>query len=403
MEPIRRSSPRLHEGTWRGDRHESGEHAVGHHARVGLAHPLHAAEHRDHGAERRSDGGVRRDHGKTNIRGGQRRSGVEPEPAEQQDERPEHRHRDVVSRERSRLSIRTELPDSCTEYESAREPGDATHCVDDARPRKVDVTETEVRAHAELGQPAAAPGPAAEDRVIERAAEQAPADERLPLPPLGHRSGGNRGGGVHERHHVKEESGDGSAVCDTAQAPPGTTPQEHPVPRVPEVDQAVRRQRLVEAEGARKAVAAEHDRETDHEERHESQSEDGEVRADDVGRVLRPAEAGLDEREPRLHENHQHRSDDDPEQVQAEGRAGPHGHLGVAAGRRIDRRGPRRGCPEDDECGRDRENADRTPFGQSHTTPPLPAALSRLPSARTRRPAHRRQVAVMTADHSVSF
>ena len=34
-----------------------------------------------------------------------------------------------------------------------------------------------------------------------------------------------------------------------------------------------------------------------------------------VGRVLGPAEAGLDEREARLHEDHQHGADDDPQQV----------------------------------------------------------------------------------------
>ncbi len=34
-----------------------------------------------------------------------------------------------------------------------------------------------------------------------------------------------------------------------------------------------------------------------------------------VGGVLGPAEAGLDEREARLHEDDEHRADDDPEQV----------------------------------------------------------------------------------------
>ena len=39
----------------------------------------------------------------------------------------------------------------------------------------------------------------------------------------------------------------------------------------------------------------------------EPEPEDGEVRTHDVRRVLRPAEAGLDQREARLHEDHEHR------------------------------------------------------------------------------------------------
>ena len=34
-----------------------------------------------------------------------------------------------------------------------------------------------------------------------------------------------------------------------------------------------------------------------------------------VGRVLGPAEAGLDQGEPGLHEDHEHRADHDPQQV----------------------------------------------------------------------------------------
>ena len=74
---------------------------------------------------------------------------------------------------------------------------------------------------------------------------------------------------------------------------------------------------LVEAEvePGSVAVAAEHEREADEEEADEAEAEDGEVGADHVGGVLGPAEAGLDQGEAGLHEDHQRGADDDPEQV----------------------------------------------------------------------------------------
>ena len=53
------------------------------------------------------------------------------------------------------------------------------------------VAEGAVEAVAELAQPATTPGPATEDRVVEGTTEQAPSDERLPLPTLSHRAGGD--------------------------------------------------------------------------------------------------------------------------------------------------------------------------------------------------------------------
>ena len=61
--------------------------------------------------------GVRRDHGEPDVGRREGRRGVEAEPAEQQDERAEHRHRDVVPGERSRLAVRPVLADAWTEHE----------------------------------------------------------------------------------------------------------------------------------------------------------------------------------------------------------------------------------------------------------------------------------------------
>ena len=95
-----RRRPRGDEGARRGDRDEAGEHAVGHHARVGLAGALRDPQHGHDRAERTGDRGVRGDDGELHVGGGEGRCGVEAEPAEQQDERAEHRHRDVVAGDR---------------------------------------------------------------------------------------------------------------------------------------------------------------------------------------------------------------------------------------------------------------------------------------------------------------
>ena len=124
------------------------------------------------------------------------------------------------------------LADAGTEHDGTGEAGDAADGVHDAGAGEVDVAGTEAHGVPGLGEPAAAPGPGPEDRVVDGAAEQAPPDEGVPLPPLGHGPGGDRGHGVHEGHHVEEEADDGRA----ARGGDGVTgegeaalPQEHPV------------------------------------------------------------------------------------------------------------------------------------------------------------------------------
>ena len=78
----------------------------------GLPVRLGDPQHRDDRAERRGDRRVRGDGGELDVGGGERRGGVEAEPAEQQDERAEHRHRDVVAGERPRLAVPAELADA---------------------------------------------------------------------------------------------------------------------------------------------------------------------------------------------------------------------------------------------------------------------------------------------------
>ncbi len=280
----------------------------------GLPHALHHVEHPDRGTERRGEGGVRRDDRELHVGRRERRRGVEAEPAEQQDERAEHCHRDVVAGQRPWLAVRAELADPGTDDDGAGKGRNSTGGMHDAGAGEVHVAEAELHRVAELAEPPATPGPRTEQRVVDRPAEKAPADERLPVPALGHRARGDRGRRVHERHHVEEEGHQRRGVLRPLHAGQreAALPQEHPVSRAHERATGG----FVEPEHAGKAEPAEHERVPDEEERHEPEAEDGEVRRHDVGCVFGPAEPGLDQREAGLHEDDQHRADHHPQQVE---------------------------------------------------------------------------------------
>ena len=196
----------------------------------GFLRPELHPEHRDDGTEGAGERGVHGDDREPVVRRRERRRGVEAEPTEQQDERAEHRHRDVVRGEHPRLAVGPVLPDPGTEDERAGQSGDATHHVHDAGAGEVDVAVAHARGLTELGEPAAAPRPRREQRVVDGAAEQAPADERVPLPPLGHGAGRDRRRRVHERDHVQEERR-GRHVVGVALEEETALPEEDPVSR----------------------------------------------------------------------------------------------------------------------------------------------------------------------------
>jgi hypothetical protein len=71
-----------------------------------------------------------------------------------------------------------------------------------------------------------------------------------------------------------------------------------------------------------RVAVAEHDPEADDEERDRGHREHHEVLEEDVDRVLRAAEAGLDERESEVHEEDEERGDEDPQRVEGDLLAG---------------------------------------------------------------------------------
>ena len=209
-----------------------------------------------------------------------------------------------------------ELADARTEHERAGQSGDAAHGVHDAGAGEVDVADAQVSRVPQLVEPAAAPCPGAEQRVVEATAEEAPHHEALPLPPLGHGPRRDGRGGVHERDHVKEEPEERGADVLAAQGE-AALPEEDPVVGTDEGGVGSAR-RGAEAEveaGQVVGEPAEHEGVADQEEGDEADAEDGEVRRHDVGGVLGAAEAGLDQGEAGLHEDDEDGTDDDPEQV----------------------------------------------------------------------------------------
>ena len=130
------------------------------------------------------------------------------------------------------------------------------------------------------------------------------------------RAGDDRGGGVHEHELEQEEREDADVVgAVTQRAEEEALGAERGPSRAPE--------RITWSSGstppssAMRPEAAELQREADRPVRERADGEDDEVRHRDVRRVLRPAEAGLDEHEARLHEEDERHAHDDEEHVRA--------------------------------------------------------------------------------------
>src|SRR5439155_23170139 len=114
---------------------------------------------------------------------------IEAEPSEGEDEAAEEHHGDVVPRDRVRRAVAVELADPRPDDEGDRERGESTHRVHDARAGEVAVAVAQMEVPAELGEPAAAPRPVAEERVGDRTQEEGRDPEGDELPSLRGRPG----------------------------------------------------------------------------------------------------------------------------------------------------------------------------------------------------------------------
>ena len=309
--------PGVDEGTRCRDRHEAGEHAVAIIPGSGFPSSPHDVEHRDGRTERGRDRGVRRRDGEAHVGRRERRRGVEAEPAEQQDEHAEHGHRDVVAGHRARLAVLAVLADARPEHDAHRRA--PRHHRPRARRRSRRSRRSRSRAPPSCRAWPASRRPTSTPRTAgSRCAPQnrPQPTNAVPLPPLGHGAGRDRRRRVHERDHVEEERRDrcrlrrGAEVAAAPNRPATGTPSSR--------CRAARGRPVRRARRSARAEPAEREREPDEEERDEPETEDREVRRHHVRRVLLATEAGLDQREPGLHEHDEDRADDDPEQVEAD-------------------------------------------------------------------------------------
>ena len=121
--------PRCNKCTWCSDCNEAGQHAVDHHSWVWLTCALCDV---DHGCDRSECSGNRRvgsNSCKLNIGCSKCAGRVKSEPAEQQDERSEHRHWNVVTRNCTRLSVCTEFANAWPKNNCTGKSSNATHCM----------------------------------------------------------------------------------------------------------------------------------------------------------------------------------------------------------------------------------------------------------------------------------
>ena len=117
--PIRTAAAGLTNAHGRGDRHQAAEQAVAGHRDVGLAQAVPDEDQRREGAGAGGEHGVDGDGGDARIGAGQRRAGVEPEPAERQDQRPDDRHRQVVAGDGADGPVAPELAGARPEHDRA--------------------------------------------------------------------------------------------------------------------------------------------------------------------------------------------------------------------------------------------------------------------------------------------
>ena len=115
------SRPELDVAGWSRDSHEPRDRAVAGHADIERAGLEPADEHRPEHAGRGRELGVQRDLGEDTAAGGQRRTGVEPEPADPEDHHPEADDRHRVTGDRPWLAVSAVLALAGAEQQQCRQ------------------------------------------------------------------------------------------------------------------------------------------------------------------------------------------------------------------------------------------------------------------------------------------
>ena len=299
-EPDHDGGPRRDESGRRGDCYERGDDAVQHHRHVGLA------QNEPRGADptesTRRGGEIRRQRDVTEVPevttgdDGKGRAGIESEPAEPKDDRPEHGVRHVVTGNRICASVLPEFADARPEQDCAGQRGERALVVHDRRTREV--------LHSESEQPAPrVPDPVRRDGIDQREAD-AEREVDPQLRALRHRPPYDRERytGEHDLEEIRARAGNRGEERERRLAD-----SEH---------RADRREEAVHPDHA--VTVSEGERETDCPVDDRADAEDEDVLAGDVSRVLHPRESRFEKCEARLHEHDEHGRDHDPDGVDSD-------------------------------------------------------------------------------------
>ena len=172
-------------------------------------------------AERTDDAGEHRVHDNeadAQIGARECRTRIKSEPAESQDERSQHDHRHVVTRHGIAVYLCIEFANARPDDHRSRQRDNAAHRVNNTRTGEIDRSMTKTPIQATLRQPTTTPDPIAIEAIRQRNPQTEQA-EILPGPAFGHRTGGNRCGGIHKNHHEKEQHQNCGIADGTGQKP----------------------------------------------------------------------------------------------------------------------------------------------------------------------------------------
>ena len=281
-----------HEVAGRRNRDETRERAVQRHGEVGLAHDRPGGDERGNRAGARGEVGGHRDAADGANAGGVA-AWVEAEPADPEEEHAERSEDERVAGNRIRLAVGTVLSDTRAERDCASERDPSADGVDDRRAREVVEAEGLDPALRRLARERA-PHPVAAYRVDDSRHDHRVDEIALELDAFRDCARYDRRGGRGE-HRLEEEE---RPVPDAFAGRERRHPQSSP------------------AEPAAQLRGAEHKRCAEDVESERARREVHQVLHHDVRGVLCAGEAGLDEREARLHRKDEYAGDEGPDYVQ---------------------------------------------------------------------------------------
>ena len=274
-QPDHDGGPRVHVRARRRYSDETRQSAVRPHLDVRLARPDHGDVDRRYRAGRAGQERVHR------VQAQRVRVDVEPEPPEEQDERPNDHVGHVVPLQVFAFTEALSRPDD----DRPRERQEAAHHVHHARPGVVR------EAGPDLRQPAlVAPCPVAVDRVHQRAHDEAVREVGVDLRALRNRARDDRR--RRPREHHLEEPGDKVGVLEVQQEEP------------------------LQADDARRRSPAHHQRVAERPESQRRYAKVEERLGHVVDRVLGPDQPRAEKGESRLHEEHEHGGDNEDQVVE---------------------------------------------------------------------------------------